>query len=224
GKSGGEYPLILIKSQLREEMVSKIDTLIDLAESYNWNDLLEKIETQYYFIDYCRLVADDSTEPPKLFTPLHFAAEGKAPKEVIEKLIDKGASLTLKSNEGETPYDIAVRQNLPEDVVSLLQLPEDIRMQEDEIKKMEEGLHKTILKRVKDLIDEYKVQLPQVAYMYEKGNYFCSIPMMYGGFHVKDHQDGIETYSFIRICGGSGQMHLIKRNGKVKLIKDKMIV
>ncbi|CAL4182535.1 unnamed protein product [Meganyctiphanes norvegica] len=160
------------KSTLREEMVNDIHKLIDLAETYNWNDLLKFLEQHLRYINYCCPVANDSTEPPKLYTPLHYAAEGKAPKEVFDKLLELSGSLTLKSNEGETPYDIGVRQNLPEDVISLLQLPEDIRMQEDQIKKMEEGLHETILKQVKSLIDEHKVQLPQLAYMYEKGNYW----------------------------------------------------
>ena len=54
------------------------------------------------------------------WTPLMFACENKASKEVIELLIDKDADVNAKTNAGWTPLMLALRHKAPKEVIELL--------------------------------------------------------------------------------------------------------
>ncbi|CAL4102304.1 unnamed protein product [Meganyctiphanes norvegica] len=214
-----EYPINVEKSVLRDETVELIEKISDWSYSHNWNELLKCLSDNQEYINRTRL-ARDSTTPPKLFTPLHQAAYGKAPKNVIENLLNLGASKTLKTTEGQTAYDIAVQKNMQQDILDILQVPEEIKKNEEEIKKMEKGLHKAILGRVEDLIKKNNMQLPQLSFLYEFEDFWFPVPGMYGGFHVCKCDKGVETSSWCRVAGGSGQKHLIDKQGDVKITEE----
>ena len=172
-------------------------------------------------VNMCRLPKfSKNAAPPTLYTPLHHAAHGKAPKYVFEALLDNGASKTLKSAYEETAYDIGTRVNLHQSILDMIQVPTDIRSREDEIKKMEAGLHQVIMRRVGKLIQQNGQQLPQLSYLYEFGNFFYVVPGMFGGYNVSARDGGIETVSWCRVAGGSGQRHHVDREGNVKLVEE----
>ena len=54
------------------------------------------------------------------WTPLVFACDNKASKEVIELLIAKGAKVNAKDNDGWTPLMIACANKAPKEVIELL--------------------------------------------------------------------------------------------------------
>ncbi|CAL4181770.1 unnamed protein product [Meganyctiphanes norvegica] len=221
-----DYPSNVKNPSECEEIVDIIEKMSDLSQSQNWKELFkfldgvtEEVLKHKDYINHTRLPGDETTQP-KLITPLHYASYGKAPKNIIENLLSLGASKTLKTAEGQTAYDIAVHMNMPQDTLDILQVPEDIRKNEEGIKKMEKGLHETILGRSKSLIDKHNMQLPQLSFLYEFGDFWFPIPGMYGGFHVRKCDQGVETESWCRVAGGSGQRHLIDREGNVILTEE----
>ena len=216
-----DYPLTVFEEQYREEYVQEHTEVADLSESQKWTELITYLKDHRDLINKCRLPKDEST-PPTLYTPLHYAANGNAPKEVFEELLALGASRTLRTADGETAYDIGERMSLDPDILAIIEVPEIIRQKATEIKIMEEGLHLTILGRVEGLVTKNGQQLPQLSYVYEMGDIWYPIPCMYGGFHVRKCPTGIETESFCRIVGGSGQRHRIDITGKVKLVSEGM--
>ena len=214
-----EYPLNVYTSTYRGDMVEKLNTLADLGSSKNWEELLEFLDAHKSFINCCRLPVD-SDSPPDLCTPLHYAAKGSAPKDVFEKLVKLGASKTLKDSDGKTVFDIGKSNGLGEDILKLIEVPKEIVEKESEILKLQSGLHKCILGRAENLIQRNGQQLPQVAYLYEFGDFWYPIPGMYGGFNVSRHADGIQAESWCRVAGGSGQRHVIDREGNVELVDE----
>ncbi|CAC5398282.1 unnamed protein product [Mytilus coruscus] len=211
-----DYPLNLYKNFFHKGVSECHQKLDKLGEDRNWDELVSLVNTGN--VNYCRLpIQDDSNSLPSLYTPLHHAAAGKAPKHVFQDLMEKGASKCLKTTNGETAYDLAVKNSLDDDILRLLELPENVKNNSESIAIMEKSLHTVILGRVEKLIQEHGVQLPQLAFLYEKGPFHYSVPMMYGGFNVKKYNDGIKVHSFCRVWGGSEQDHVIERNGKTTL-------
>ena len=69
----------------------------------------------------------DEAPKPKLFTPLHQAAHGRAPRAVVRKLLELGAQRSLKTQGGKTAYDIAKAITVPrEEVLDLLKVPAEV--------------------------------------------------------------------------------------------------
>ncbi|KAK3089285.1 hypothetical protein FSP39_002358 [Pinctada imbricata] len=215
-----DYPIIVFATQLRDDHVQSIENVARLAEQHQWQDLIKVLRDRYDLINMCSLPKDQSDLPNlTLLTPLHHAVIGKAPKEVFEELLKLHASRTYKNKEGLTAYDIGKSNGLDEDILKMIEIPEEIRKQEIEIKNMEEGLHKLILDRVEHLIQETGIQLPQLSYLFEFGSFLYHVPLMYGSFSVKKAKKdkGIMVESWSRIVGGSGQRHRINKKGKIKL-------
>ena len=215
-----DYPQTCYASTLRENVGRDHQKVADLGNTKQWTELVELLKDCQWYINSCRLPIDKSSTID-LCTPLHYAAKGGAPKDVFEELIKLGASKTLKDINGKTAYDIGKSNGLPEDVLTLIEVPTAIQEKESDIQNMESGLHKVILGRVETLVKEHGLQLPQVAFMYEFGEgIWYPVPMMYGGFNIYMHDDGIEAVSFCRVAGGSGQRHVINRKGEVELVED----
>ena len=216
-----DYPVIVYSEVFQKDVAKECERLADLASGHKWIRLVLFLQKHPYMVNMCRLPKfSKNAALPTLYTPLHHATNGKAPKYVFEALLDAGASKTLKSAYDETAYDIGARVNLNPSILDMIQVPTDIREREDEIKKMEAGLHQVIMGRVGRLIQQNGQQLPQLSYLYEFGNFFYVVPGMYGGYNVSVHDGGIETVSWCRVAGGSGQRHHIDREGSVKLVEE----
>ena len=56
-------------------------------------------------------------------TPLHKACERNSTLKVVELLVDRGASLTAANNNGETPLDMAIKNDKKSIVIYLKGLP-----------------------------------------------------------------------------------------------------
>ncbi|KAK3091429.1 hypothetical protein FSP39_019819 [Pinctada imbricata] len=220
-----QYPINVYESVLADHRAKRIKNIADLSYTFAWPLLIEEIKLDLpldrSLVNVCRLRREGpDSEPPKLYTPLHQAATGRASIEVFKELLELGASKTLKTAQGETAYDIGVRKNLDPEILKLIEVPEEIRKRESEIKLMEEGLHKAILGRSEDLIKKSGQQLPQLAYLYEFGSFWYPIPGMYGGFNIEATDEGVETSSWCRVVGGSGERHVIDKEGNVTLAES----
>ncbi|XP_062581621.1 uncharacterized protein LOC134243387 [Saccostrea cucullata] len=213
------YPITVKKGVLtkkREKLLKKIDIS---GKKRKWEKLIKYVDDNEELANSTRSVREN--KETTLNTPLHYAALGSAPKDVFKKLLKKGSAKCLKNSAGETAYDIGVKSQLPQDVLDLIKIPQEIKQKEKMIQKFEEGLHKLIMERVDNLINENKEVLPQVAYLFEKGSFHYMVPMMYGGFNVeRKGENTIRVSSFIRVYEGSGQRHEIDSEGNVKLTED----
>lgn len=216
---GEQYPINVNVKTYNESIVNDFRKIAELGQKKEWTELLETIDGDPERINSCALVEKDT--PHTLNTPLHHAALGSAPKEVFEQLLEMGSAKCLKNLAGETAYDIAAKSQLSQDILKLIEVPTEIKQNKAIIAKLEEGLHKVILERVEDLIKKNDQALPQVAYLFEKGEFYYAVPGMYGGFSVSKNGDkGIVASSWIRVCGGSGQEHEIDNDGNTKLVNE----
>lgn len=214
-----EYPINVNVKVYKEGIGNAFRKVAELGQKKEWTKLLETIDGDPQLINSCALVEKNTAHT--LNTPLHHAALGSAPKEVFEQLLETGSAKCLKNLAGETAYDIAAKSQLSQDILKLIEVPKEIKQKEAIIVKLEEGLHKVILGRVENLIKENGQALPQVAYLFEKGEFYYAVPGMYGGFRVTKNGDkGIVSSSWIRVCGGSGQEHEIDNDGNTKLVNE----
>lgn len=214
-----EYPINTKETTLHERKRTLHEKIANLSYNFQWPELINVLKENESAVNFCRL--STSERKSKLFTPLHQAAFGLADISIVRELINMQASRTLKTNERkETAYDIAVRKNAPEEILQLLKVPDKIMKNSQIIENMEMGLHKVILERAKDLVEENQLQLPQLGFLYEFGSFWFPVPGMYGGFNVEECELGIHASSWCRVVGGSGQKHLIDKEGNVTLIEE----
>lgn len=216
---GEQYPINVNTKAYKENIVNDFRKVAELGLKKEWTELLEFIDGDPQLINSCALVEENIQHT--LNTPLHHAALGSAPEEVFEQLLEMGSAKCLKNATGETAYDVAAKSQLSQDILKMIEVPQEIKQKEAIIAKLEEGLNKTILGRVENLIKKNDQALPQVAYLFEKGEFYYPVPGMYGGFNVTKNEDkGIVASSWIRVCGGSGQEHEIDNDGNVKLVNE----
>ena len=213
------YPINVFTCTYRDNVVKTHDNIDEFGKNGNWSELVEILKVHENLVNSSKLPVKNKGQP-SLFTPLHYAASGGAPKEIFEQLIEIGASKCLKTATGETAYDIATTKVLNPDILELLKMPKKIKQNAIEIEKMEKGLHKVIEGRVEKLIKDNGQALPQLALLFEKGSFYYPVPGMYGGFSVSEHEKGIQADSWIRICGGSEENHLIERDGTITLLPN----
>ena len=213
------YPINVEVGVYRGDVGVRYKEITQLGINKEWEKLLEKIDGDPELVNSSALVEKNVKQT--LNTPLHYAALGSAPKEVFQQLLEMGSSKCLKNLSGATAYDIGVKTHLPQDTLALIAVPKEVKQKKQVIEKLEEGLHKVILTRVESLIKKNQQALPQVAFLFEMGGFYYPVPGMYGGFDVQKNGDkGIETSSWIRVCGGSGQKHEIDNEGNVKLVDE----
>lgn len=100
--------------------------------------------------------------------------------------------------------------------------------QSEELKLIEKRFHKLIMHRAGHLIEEYEIEMPHITFDLLKIDCFrrksFPVPGMYGGFYYCLYKNEKGEYalnvdSWSRICGESGQTHIITQN-KCELIDE----
>ncbi|XWK91772.1 MAG: ankyrin repeat domain-containing protein (plasmid) [Phormidium sp.] len=76
--------------------------LADAAKQYNWK------KTQFILDERPDLINVTRPDGRSLYTPLHQAAHGNAPMEVVQQMVEMGAWRTLRNTDDERAVDIAV--------------------------------------------------------------------------------------------------------------------
>lgn len=79
--------------------------LADAAKMHSWQQVLDTLK------EYPDLVNATRPNGTSLYTPLHRAAHGGAPVDVVEQLVALGASVTAQNAKGERPVDVARRRS-----------------------------------------------------------------------------------------------------------------
>jgi len=164
---------------------------------------------------------------PSLHTVLHLAAASTtADLTTVSRILAAGAYRSLRTQRGETAHSIAAQTGRPEELLNLLALPPDLLQYREEIGRQEEALHNIIRGRSQFLLHRHGLQLPQISILWEAvveqggeggSSLWFPVPGMYGGFKVELEELGgdLVVNSWVRICGGSEQRHLIHPDGSV---------
>ncbi|VDH98488.1 Hypothetical predicted protein [Mytilus galloprovincialis] len=214
------YPINVYTTVFKDDIVQQHQQIDDLGKSGQWSELIELLESSGELVNSSRLPVKGDNKGPTWYTPLHYAADLGAPEHIFKDLIRLGASKSMKNAEGQTAYDIAKSKGLDKVILDQLVIPKKIKQNAAAIEKMEKGLHEVINSRVKDLIKGNGQALPQLSLLFEHGSFYYPVPGMYGGFSVSEHEDGIQADSWIRVCGGSEQNHVVNKEGKVTLLPN----
>ncbi|XP_063397291.1 uncharacterized protein LOC134681574 [Mytilus trossulus] len=214
------YPINVYTTVFKDDVVEEHQKIDDLGKAGQWSELIEFLESSSSYVNSSRLSVKGDNKGPTWYTPLHYAADLGAPEHTFKDLIRLGASKSMKNAEGQTAYDIAKSKGLDKIILDQLVIPEKIKQNAAAIEKMEKGLHEVINSRVKDLIKDNGQALPQLSLLFEHGSFYYPVPGMYGGFSVSEHDDGIQADSWVRVCGGSEQNHVVNKEGKVTLLPN----
>jgi hypothetical protein len=195
-----------------EEALSQRMAFADVARAFNWPLVFEFLES---FPDWINVSRPGGTS---LFAPLHQAAYGGAPREVIERLVALGAWRTLRNARGERPLDVLDRRRHPE-LAAALEPRLRHAVPSDVLAKLQAQFHAVIRGRADDFITRFSIRLPELEPLLELEDPEVWFPVlgMYGGFRYRLERGGAEallvTESFCRIAGGSGQRHEITAEG-----------
>ena len=184
----------------------------DAARAQDWPRVLELLETWPEWINVSR------PGGTARFAPLHHAADGGAPRDVIERLVALGAWRTLRNSSGQRPIDVLDWRRHP-DLVSAHEPRLRHGVPPEALQRLQAHFHAVIRGRVDDLITRYEVRLPELEPLLELGDteVWFAVPGMYGGFKYRLEGSGnnarLVTESFCRVSGGSGQRHEITADG-----------
>jgi hypothetical protein len=197
---------------IREDAVEVRHKLADAAKEFDWEKTLKILN------DYPELVNTTRPDGKSLYTPLHQAAYGNAPVNIVQKMLDIGAWRTLRNSDGERPIDIA-KQKEYQHLAQVLEPVYKTNVPSEILKKIQKYFHEIILDRASDLVVKANLRLPELEPLLEieKPQMWFPIPGMYGGFNYWLNLDGqnvkLISESWWRVVEGSGQRHEITDKG-----------
>jgi hypothetical protein len=203
---------------LTPEAAAVRQQLADAAKGYDWPRTLELLGENPQLVN--------TTRPGgrSLYAPLHQAASGGAPIEVVERLLALCAWRTLQNARGERPVDVAERKGRRH-LVKTLQPQFQRQVPLGILLKIQQHFHEVIRGRANRLVEEHVLRLPELEPLLEMEDpkVWFAVPGMYGGFSYWLEKVGVEarlvTTSWSRIVDGSGQRHEITSAGS-KLVEE----
>lgn len=192
--------------------------LADAAKGFDWPRVLEILSTRRDLVNVARPNGEAR------YAPLHQAAYGGAPIEVVERLIGMGAFRTLQNARGERPVDIAERLGHRHLVGALTpeykhQVPLGVLLN------VQTHFHAVIRGRAEELVKQHALRLPELEPLLELDDpkMWFPVPGMYGGFSYRLEGAGagakLVSESWCRVVGGSGQRHEITSSGS-RLVEE----
>lgn len=197
---------------LKANAASLRQEIADAAKFYDWPSLMQLLENNPYLINNCRPGGQS------LYSPLHQAAHGDAPINVVNTMIGLGAWRTLCNAYGERPVDIAKAKGHTH-LFDLLKpvLKRDVPF--GVLMRIQSQFHGVIMDRAEKLIQEHKLRLPELSPLLEleKPEMWFAVPGMYGGFsfHLQGEGTSVKlvSESWCRVVEGSEQRHEINSRG-----------
>ena len=197
---------------LSDEVVQRRGALSDAAKRHDWAVVLDLLAKNPDWINATRLGGTS------LYTPLHQAAHGGAPADIVGRLIGLGAFRTLRNARGERPVDIAARQG-HQHLMGALAPQLKHRVPLATLLKIQAHFHAVIRGSAENLIKEHALRLPELEALLEldRPQMWFPIPGMYGGFSYRLETTGADALliseSWSRVVSGSGQRHEITSAG-----------
>ncbi|WP_423463372.1 hypothetical protein ACO229_00630 [Promicromonospora sp. MS192] len=200
------WPAALDRAAYAEPFLARTDVIADAARAARWTDVLAALDADTNTTEHPNVWRIGGTSG---FTPLHQAAWHGARVEVVHELLRRGAWRTLRTTDGKTAADIA-RERGHKLLAHELQPQEPERRLQFSV--LDGHLLGLVEARIRPALS-IRLRYPQTAVVHEVGTLWYPVPGMYGGFSLKAVPDGVEAESWIRVVGGSGQRHLITREG-----------
>ena len=208
----GYWEGVVTSDVLSEKGVKLRHGLSDAAKSFDWSRVFRILEEIPEWVNSPR------PDGPSLYAPLHQAAYGGAPREVVERLVEGGAFRTLRTAKGERPVDIARRRG-HRHLVGILEPRMVVQVSEGDLKSLRTWFHALVCVRTQGIEKEYvhQLRLPDVEEAQEGTNpVWFAFPGMYGGFSYRFDQEAnpptLVVESWCRVVDGSGQRHRITRD------------
>lgn len=203
---------------LQKDELALRQQLASAAKSYKWHDVLALLSKRPDIVNTTR---PDGTA---LYAPLHQAAHGGAPLEVVEKMLELGAWRTLRNARGERAVEVAWTHKHVHLLAALRprykhQVPSSVMI------RLQKNFHKVIRGRVEKLVEEHNLRLPELEPLLEleEPRMWFEVPGMYGGFHYWLEPNSVNTKliseSWCRVVEGSEERHEITWSGS-KLVKN----
>lgn len=195
-----------------EEPLRICNDLADAARNYDWPRMLIMLREHQDLIN--------ATRPggSSLYAPLHQAAHGGAPPDVVLELIGLGAWRTLQNARGERPIDVAEKQG-HRDLRNVLAPQIKRQVPTGVLLKIQAHFHAVIRRRAKREVQEHRLRLPELEPLLEFKDIriWFPVPGMYGGFSYRLAADGVEaklvSESWSRVVEGSGERHEVTSSG-----------
>jgi len=202
----------------QQSYVEAAHAMADAARDYQWARLLDLLTHNPGRINAGRLGGTSG------YAPLHQAAHGGAPAEVVQALLELGALRTLRTMAGEQAVDIA-RQRGHQHLLDLLTPRPTLDFAAEKLAAVEAGVHQVIRDRedIQHLLYGTTMRFPPLELLTETpGNeLWFPIPGMYGGFHLRLGRVADEPIcivdSWIRVVGGSEERRLVSTGGTLEL-------
>lgn len=196
------------------EFVLKRAKICDAARRYDWPVLLNLLGENPHHVNGWRLGG------ASWYTPLHQAANGGAPLDVVERLIALGAWRTLQNANGERPVDLASRKGHGH-LARILEPVLRVHVPHGVLMKLQHYFHDVIRERAAEFVDKEHMRLPEIEHLLElpRPLIWFPVPGMYGGFRYALRDEGAGRYpalvaeSWCRIVEGSGQRHEVTCRG-----------
>jgi len=187
--------------------------LAQSAKYYHWAGVFEVLAA------HPDLVNSSRPGEKSLYTPLHQAAYGGAPVEVVQRLIDLGAWRTLQNSRGERAVDIAVRKG-HKGIVSLLEPHYRRQVPLGILLAIQRQFHTFIRQRAGHLVQEHALRLPELEPLLgmENPQVLFVLPGKKGSFGYRLEQVGVEARLVVEVPGsfvpGAGQKTVITCRGE----------
>ncbi|MGC4089274.1 MAG: ankyrin repeat domain-containing protein [Polyangiaceae bacterium] len=184
--------------------------LADAAKAYDWRLVFELLTAAEV----------NSTRPSgrSWYAPLHQAAHGGAPLDVVRRLLALGAFRALRCAAGERPVDIARRRGHAH-LSSALEPVYRHRVASEELEAIQRNFHAVIRGRVERLVDDQRLRLPELEPLLEleEPRMVFPVPGMYGAFHYELDPSGAEALliceSASRVAERWGERHEVTARG-----------
>lgn len=212
-----EWDAVLRREDYSAADLARRDAIADAAKFYDWPALLGHLAGRPGLVNSWRAGGT------AWFTPLHQAAHGGAPVDVVEQLLALGAWRSLPTAAGELAVDLA-RQHRHDHLIALL-APRAVRaFDPGALAQVQVHFHAVIRGRIARLEKLAALRLPELALLTEHAEAKCwfAVPGMYGGFSFHLTEATVPTLvssSWSRVVEGSGQRHEITPDG-ARLIED----
>ena len=160
--------------------------LADAAKAYDWRKVLPLLEANPELVNSCRLGGSS------FYTPLHQAAHGGAPTEVVVDLIRAGAFRTIQNYRGERPVDVAERRG-HRHLLEILAPQPCHQVPVGVLLRIQAHFHNVMRSEVEREITRGELRLPQLEPITELGDpeMWFPVPGMFGGFFYRLEDVGV---------------------------------
>jgi hypothetical protein len=206
-----EWDGVTKREDCSADFLAMRDEVANAAHDYQWPVLLQRLERTPALVNSWRLGGT------AWYTPLHQAADGDAPVDVVERMLAMGAWRTMPTAARARAVDIA-RDRGHDQLVSLLE-PRILRpVDAASLDQIQAHFHDVIRARLAPLKRVSAMRLPELCLLTEHAAATCwfAVPGLYGGFkfHLEgDRQPMLIVESWSRVVAGSGQRHEITATG-----------